>query len=111
MAKVKRSNIFLTIPDDEVSRYLAKGYSLVDKDGNVIKSSIPTEYNELRKAYLEQVEINKKLTSEVSQLKSLLNSAEGTKPSAAPKGEVEESWDDWASEEEEKPKKKRNTKN
>ena len=118
MVEVCRGNVYLDISNDEVEKYLAKGFSLVDpKTDKIIKQSIPTSIAELQKAYSDHVETIKQLNLEIARLKSKLQaqSAEGN-TSAAPKGELEKAeeskvtsdWDDWAEAEEvdEKPKKK-----
>ena len=124
MVEVCRGNVYLDITEEEVDKYMAKGFSIVDaKTGKIIKQSIPTSLEELQKAYTEHTKQIENLKLENSQLKFKLQAltAEGDKPSAAPKGEKPEeakkpesddSWDDWADAEEvdepeEKPKKKR----
>lgn len=118
MVNVQRANVFLTIPDEDIDKYMAKGFSIVDERGNVLKQSIPTELLELQKAYTEHEEIIKRKDSEIADLRAQLQELAGAKKApAAPKGEapskkekaVDDSWDDWADAEEvdEKPKKKR----
>ena len=105
MAIVQRANVLLTVPDTEVDKYIAKGYSVLDASGNVIKQHVPTELIQLQKAYSDHVEQIKQLTSEIARLKSQL--AEVKNASAPLKGdEATEGWDDWSSDEEVKPKKK-----
>lgn len=123
MLEVCRGNVYLDISEDEVEKYLAKGFSIVDpKTDRIIKQSIPTSLSELQKAYSEHVDTINQLNLEVARLKSKLQAqAEGEKPSASPKGEVEKAaepeatsdWDDWDSAEEveeEKPKKSKKSK-
>ena len=124
MVEVCRGNVYLDISEEEIDKYMAKGFSVVDKKtSKIIKQSIPTSLDELQKAYTDHINEIKNLKLENSQLKSKLQAltAEGKKPSAAPKGEKpvednkkpesDDSWDDWADAEEveaeEKPKKKR----
>lgn len=122
MVNVQRANVFLTISDDDIDKYMAKGYSIVDDRGNVIKQSIPVDLLELQKAYTEHVNIIKQKDSEIATLRAQLKEAEAKKASAIPEGKVEEkatgkkkaakdeSWDDWEDAEEveeEKPRKKR----
>ena len=118
MALVQRANVYLTVSEEELESYVAKGFNVIDeKTGAVIRQNVPTELGELQKAYSQHVKQIKELTSEIARLKSLLKTA-GEKSPAAPekkaaKVEKEESqpdaWDDWGSEEvkaeEKKPKK------
>ena len=120
MAEVQRGNVFLTIEDGEIPKYMAKGFSVVDKFGHVIKQSVPTELGQLQKAYSEHVELIKKKDNEIASLKAELQAlkAAGEKksPAAKPKAKKEvveeeaseDDWDDWADAEEveEKPAKK-----
>lgn len=123
MVEVCRGNVFLDISEEEIEKYMAKGFSIVDeKTGKIIKQSIPTSLDELQKAYSEHVETIKKLTLENTQLKSKLQEKTAeVKTSAAPKGEKtvetkesedDNSWDGWEEAEEidEKPKKSKKSK-
>lgn len=121
MVEVCRGNVYLDISNDEIDKYMAKGFSIVDKNtGKIIKQSIPTSLDELQKAYSEHVETIKQLNLEIARLKSKLQAqVEDSKPSTSPKGEKavepesDNSWDDWNSAEEvdEKPKKKKKKSN
>lgn len=51
MAKIRKANIVLTIPDNEVKNYLNLGYSVIDESGTVIEEAIPTDLYTLQKAY------------------------------------------------------------
>lgn len=50
MAIVERANVVLEIADDEdlISKYLAKGYSVTNGKGTVLKESIPFDTESLR---------------------------------------------------------------
>ena len=100
MAEVCNGNVYLTVSEDEVDKYLSKGYSLVDeKTGKIIKQSIPTEIGPLKKLYSEQLEINKLLTEEINVLRNKLESLQQKKVEAeetpASTSEDSDSWDDW----------------
>lgn len=69
MALVQRANVVLEIEDDNVERYLAKGFSVIDEKGNVLKSARPTTPEQFEKAYDEQRRINNDLKLEIEQLK------------------------------------------
>lgn len=121
MVNVRRANVLLTIPEDDLNKYMSQGYSLVDERGNIIKESIPNDLVQLQKAYTEHTEIIKQKDSEIADLRAQLKELAEAKASAGSKGkattkvekpeekEVDDSWDDWADAEEveEKPKKKR----
>lgn len=85
MAQVQRGNVFLEIPDEDINKYMAKGFSVVDARGNIIKQCMPTELTQLQRAYTEHEEIIKQLNSEIALLKIQLAEA---KASAAPTGDV-----------------------
>ena len=67
--EVRRGGTFLTIPANAVDRYMAKGYDVVDSQGNVIKASIPNDVNVLRIAY-------QKHTAEIAALKKRIEELE-----------------------------------
>lgn len=69
MALVQRANVVLEIEDDNVERYLAKGFSVIDEKGNVLKSARPTTPEQFEKAYDEQRRINNDLVLQVEKLK------------------------------------------
>ena len=120
MVNVRRANVLLTIPEDDLNKYMSQGYSLVDGRGNIIKESIPNDLVQLQKAYTEHTEIIKQKDSEIADLRAQLKELAEAKASASPEGkatakaekpkkkEADDSWDDWADAEEvdEKPKKK-----
>lgn len=118
MVEVCRGNVYLDISNEEIEKYMAKGFSLVDaKTDRIIKQSIPTSLAELQKAYSEHVDTINQLNLEIARLKSKLQAQVEGKTSTSPQGEVEKAsepeatsdWDDWSSAEEvdEKPKKKK----
>lgn len=110
MAEVCKANVYLTILDEEIDSYMAKGYSVVDpKTGKILQQSVPTEIGPLKKLYAEQVELNKKLASEIAVLRNKIESLEKSEVTSA-ESEVasdEDStiWDDWTDEPTSKKKK------
>lgn len=119
MVKVRRGNTTLRVDEVEVVKYMAKGFSVIDANGNIVKQSVPTEIGQLQKAYSEHVEVIKQKDAEIAKLKSEIESLKkekaGEKKSSAsksklfPADEVEESekteateegWDDWGDAEE-----------
>ena len=125
MVKVKRGNVVLRVEEIEVNKYMAKGFSVIDGNGNVVRQSVPTEIGQLQKAYSEHMQLLKEKDTEIANLKAELNALKdkkaGEKKSPASKSklfpaeEVSEEktestdWDDWgdAEELEEKPVKKK----
>lgn len=101
MAEVCNGNVYLTISEEEIEKYMAKGFSLVDeKTGKIIKQSIPTEIGPLKKLYSEQLELNKKLTAEIAVLHNKIESLQKTGvEKSAPASEDSDTWDDWSNSE------------
>ena len=71
--QVRRANVYLRIPQDEVSRYVAKGYDVVDNKGNVLKASVPNDLGTLQKAFVDKANEIKELKAKISQLKEELS--------------------------------------
>lgn len=69
LVEVERGNVVLEIPEDYVQRYIDRGFNLLDKNGKVIKASIPNDVGTLQKAFVEHTEEIKKLKAELAQLK------------------------------------------
>ena len=110
MAQVQRGNVFLTVSDNELEKYMAKGFSVVDEMGNVIKQSFPTELRQLQKAWSEHVEIIKQKDEEIARLKAEIEKLKTAGVEKAPAVEQkDDSWGDWE-EPEEKPAKKQRKK-
>jgi hypothetical protein len=83
--EVRSGNKYLTIPVDEVDRYVAKGYDVVDASGKVVVKSIPSDINVLKAEYSKALDEIKALKSKVVELQSEL--AELKAPKAAPEPE------------------------
>lgn len=75
IVKVRRGNVFLKVSADDVQRYLAKGYDVVDANGNVIKASVPKDLGTLQKAFTDKSNEIQKLKDEIAQLKAQLEEA------------------------------------
>lgn len=65
MAMVIKGNSLISIPDNRVDDYLARGYDLASEAGTVVKKAVPTDKAELQKLYTEQV-------AEIANLKNQL---------------------------------------
>lgn len=73
MALMQRANALLTVDEEDVERYIAKGYSLIDeKTGKVLKASVPTDVGTLQKAFMEHEAKIKELEAENANLKAQL---------------------------------------
>ena len=69
LVEVERGNVVLEIPEDYVQRYIDRGFNLLDKNGKVIKASIPNDIGTLQKAFVEHIEEIKELRAKLAQLK------------------------------------------
>lgn len=78
MVDVKRDNVVLSVEEDDVDRYFAKGYSVLDKFGNIVKASVPTDVGTLQKAYVEHTELLKQRDNEIAQLRSQVETLLGS---------------------------------
>ena len=106
MANVQRANVFLTIEDAEIPKYLAKGFNLLDASGKVIKKSAPTDIAQLQKAYAEHEEALAEKDAEIAKLRSEIQAMKSAGVSKTPAAveaeepEEDEGWDDWGDAEE-----------
>ena len=71
--EVRRGGAFLTIPANAVDRYMARGYDVVDSEGNVIRESIPNDLNALKIAYQKHI-------AEIADLKKQIEELKADKP-------------------------------
>lgn len=62
MAQVMKGNKQLTINEDKVREFLELGYSLIDKEGNIVKAGMATSLKEIK-------EENATIKSEINKLK------------------------------------------
>lgn len=86
---VKRGGSYLTVPVMAVERYLAKGYDVVDKNGQIIESSVPNDVNLLKMAFNEHTKKIQELEAEIAQLKSKKQAPEKVVITEAPVKEPE----------------------
>lgn len=73
---VERGNVVLEIPDIEKTKYLSKGYSVVDGKGNIIERGEPKN-GALRKEYLDLKEKYSKLKKDNEKLKAKIKAKKG----------------------------------
>ena len=69
MALVKRANCERIVPDEKVNEFLALGYSLIDKDGTVLKKGKAQSKEDLLVAYKDAQAENADLKAENVKLK------------------------------------------
>ena len=69
MVTVKQANVVLTIEDDELDKYFEKGFSVIDKYGNVVKASVPTDVGTLQKAFKDHENTIKVQQEQIKALK------------------------------------------
>lgn len=68
MAIVERGNVVLRIADDDIQRYLDKGYSVTDGYGNVLKQAIPNDIGELQRLVIKQQSEIESLNAKIKEL-------------------------------------------
>lgn len=71
--RVRRGGSILTIPATAIEKYMAKGYSVIDSNGNVLKASVPNDIPTLKAAYSRHLAEIKALKEEIMQLKKQLD--------------------------------------
>lgn len=69
MARVKRLNRVLTVPDEVVGKYLKEGYDQIDDKGEVIKRATGGRFVSIAE-YNKVVEELEKTKAEIKKLKS-----------------------------------------
>lgn len=72
MPIVERANVVLQVTENEVEKYLNKGFNLVDEAGHILKECMPNDIGTLRKAYSDHIAQIKALESENASLKAQL---------------------------------------
>jgi len=77
--RVRRGGSILTIPATAVDKYMAKGYSVIDSNGNILKASVPNDIPTLKAAYSRHLAEIKALKEEIMQLKEQLAKKEVVK--------------------------------
>lgn len=82
MATVQRLNVILDIDDADVDHYMALGYNVIDKKGNVIKETMPTDVPTLQKLCRDHVQKIQALETEVAKLTAELSAKKSTKASS-----------------------------
>ena len=68
--RVRKGNKVLTVADDAVERYIGQGYSVIDETGAIVTKAMPVGNNQLKAEYIRMSDTIKSLEAEVKQLKS-----------------------------------------
>lgn len=79
---VQRANVVLKVRDEEVDKYLARGFSLLNEDGEVIRSATPNDLATFKEAYIRQSKEIEELNSQIEELKAELEKARQKKSKA-----------------------------
>jgi hypothetical protein len=66
---VKRANVYLRVPKEQAKEYIAKGFDVLDAEGNVTEYSVPNDVNVLKQAYVEHLAKIKALEDELAEAK------------------------------------------
>lgn len=72
---VQRANVVLRVRDEEVDKYLARGFSLLNENGEVIRSATPNDLATFKEAYIRQSKEIEDLNSQIEELKAELEKA------------------------------------
>lgn len=72
MAKVRKANVILTIKDDQVQRYVDRGFDVIGENGDVIQQSVPKDAASLGQAYKKHIAEIAALKAEIQKLKKQL---------------------------------------
>lgn len=79
---VRRANVVLQVEEDNVDKYIADGYSVIDEYGNVIKKSAPQtiqDYQDIIADLQRQLALANK---EIEVLKQISSKSESVKQKA-----------------------------
>ena len=70
MAKMQKGNVIVEVADSQVDRYINLGYDEIDKNGRILRQSIPIDIGPLKAAYAKHVARIKELEDENLKLKA-----------------------------------------
>ena len=79
---VQRANVVLKVRDEEVDKYLARGFSLLNENGEVIRSATPNDLATFKEAYIRQSKEIEDLNLQIEELKAELEKARQKKSKA-----------------------------
>lgn len=66
IVKVRRGNVILQVPKEQADEYVAKGFDIISDNGAVVKASVPSDVNILKKAYVEHLARIKELEEKLA---------------------------------------------
>ena len=72
---VQRANVVLEVRNEEVDKYLARGFKLLNENGEVIRSATPNDLATFKEAYFRQQTEIEELKSKIVELTAELNEA------------------------------------
>ena len=67
--RIRKANKVLRVSENEVAKYIAIGYDVIDNKGNVVQASVPHDPNILQKAFIDNQATISALKDEVTQLR------------------------------------------
>ena len=75
MITIRKSNTELNVPEDQKERYLKLGYSVFDKEGNLVEEAPTNDVGALHAKILELMKENEKLKAENKKLSAAKKTA------------------------------------
>lgn len=69
---IRRKNVYLDVVPELVDKYVAKGYDVLDSNGNVVKQSVPQDVESLRLAFDEHTKTITRLQDRIKELEAQL---------------------------------------
>ena len=69
MATVRRANVVLSIDDNLIDTYVARGFNVISSDGTVLREAVPTDIPTLQGAWVSMKQEIKALKAEIERLK------------------------------------------
>lgn len=75
---VRRKNVYLDVVPELVDKYVAKGYDVLDSNGNVVKRSVPQDVESLRLAFDEHTKTIARLQDRIKELEAQLKTKSQT---------------------------------
>lgn len=79
MIYAEQGNRVKVIQENEIQRYVEKGYTITDGMGTVIRETVPTDMASLRLAYVDHQKEIKELKERIAELESALVEAQSKK--------------------------------